>query len=78
MPAAHGLPVQGDYEYYLSKNEGEAAKMEVKAAKAAQILRENTKSKSKMTKAEKMQSKKDKAREFNSAAAGTSKRNVKK
>eukprot|EP00878_Enallax_costatus_P018023 GHUV01018949.1.p2 GENE.GHUV01018949.1~~GHUV01018949.1.p2 ORF type:complete len:164 (+),score=52.90 GHUV01018949.1:1293-1784(+) len=65
---------QGDYEYYLTKNETEAAKMEVKQQRAAAIEKENTKSKSKMTKAEKERLKKEKAKAFNEAAAGKSKR----
>eukprot|EP00879_Flechtneria_rotunda_P025090 GHRR01026640.1.p1 GENE.GHRR01026640.1~~GHRR01026640.1.p1 ORF type:complete len:131 (-),score=41.47 GHRR01026640.1:532-924(-) len=65
---------QGDYEYYLSKNETEAVKMEVKQARAAAVEKANTKAKSKMTKAEKERLKKDKAKAFNDAAAGKSKR----
>lgn len=65
---------QGDYEYYLTKNETEAAKMEVKQQRAATIEKSNTKAKSKMTKAEKERLKKDKAKSFNEAAAGKSKR----
>lgn len=64
----------GDYEYYLSKNETEAEKMAVKEARAKAIEQSQTKAKSKMTKAEKERMKKDKAKAFNDAAAGKSKR----
>ena len=50
--------IQGDYDYFLSKNEDEAEKMEAKDAKAAAIEEGATKAKSKMTKAEKERLKK--------------------
>ncbi|KAG2431609.1 hypothetical protein HYH02_013302 [Chlamydomonas schloesseri] len=59
---------QGDYDYYLSKNEDEAAKMEEKEAKVKEIEKDNIKAKSKMTKAEKERLKKEKAKAFH---AGT-------
>ncbi|GLI58502.1 hypothetical protein VaNZ11_000233, partial [Volvox africanus] len=59
---------QGDYEYYLSKNEDEAAKMEEKEAKMKEIEKDNVKAKSKMTKAEKERLKKDKAKAFHAQA----------
>ena len=65
--------LQGDYDYFLSKNEVEAEKMEVKAVREKKVAAENTKAKSKMTKAEKERSKKDKAKAFNEAAAGKGK-----
>ncbi|GBF90920.1 ABC transporter F family member-like [Raphidocelis subcapitata] len=65
--------VEGDYEYFLSKNEAEADKMAAKEAKAAAIEKSTAKSKSKMTKAEKEKLKKDKAKAFNTAAAGKGK-----
>jgi hypothetical protein len=46
----------------------------VKEARAAAIEKSNTKAKSKMTKAEKERMKKDKAKAFNEAASGKSKR----
>uniref|UniRef100_A0A383WHR1 ABC transporter domain-containing protein n=1 Tax=Tetradesmus obliquus TaxID=3088 RepID=A0A383WHR1_TETOB len=65
---------QGDYEYYLEKNETEAEKMAVKAAKAKAVEQAAIKAKSKMSKAERERQKKDKAKAFNEAAAGKSSR----
>ncbi|KAF6252209.1 P-loop containing nucleoside triphosphate hydrolase protein [Scenedesmus sp. NREL 46B-D3] len=65
---------QGDYEYYLSKNDTEAEKMAVKAAKVKAVEQSAIKAKSKMSKAERERQKKDKAKAFNDAAAGKSKR----
>lgn len=64
---------QGDYDYFLSKNEAEAEKMAAKEAKAAAIEKGAVKAKSKMTKAEKERLKKEKAKAFNDAAAGKGK-----
>jgi hypothetical protein len=60
----------GDYEYYLSKHEAEAVKMEAKFARAAAIEKSQTKAKSKMSKAEKERARKEKGKAFNEAAAG--------
>jgi hypothetical protein len=65
---------QGDYEYYLTKNETEAEKMAVKAAKVKAVEQSAIKAKSKMSKAERERQKKEKAKAFNDAAAGKSKR----
>ncbi|EFJ51883.1 hypothetical protein VOLCADRAFT_56598 [Volvox carteri f. nagariensis] len=59
---------QGDYEYYLSKNEDEAVKMQEKEAKVKEIEKDNIKAKSKMTKAEKERLKKEKAKAFHAQA----------
>jgi ATPase subunit of ABC transporter with duplicated ATPase domains len=64
----------GDYEYYLTKNETEAEKMAVKAARVKAVEQSAIKAKSKMSKAERERQKKDKAKAFNDAAAGKSKR----
>jgi hypothetical protein len=48
----------------LQKNGNEAQKMAVKAERQKKIVQENTKSKSKMSKAEKKAAKKLKAQEF--------------
>jgi hypothetical protein len=61
-PRAPPITHQGDYEYFLSKNEDEADKMAVKEAKAAAIEKSGIKAKSKMTKAEKEKLKKEKAK----------------
>eukprot|EP01023_Acetabularia_acetabulum_P062333 TRINITY_DN7661_c0_g5_i1.p1 TRINITY_DN7661_c0_g5~~TRINITY_DN7661_c0_g5_i1.p1 ORF type:complete len:680 (-),score=114.48 TRINITY_DN7661_c0_g5_i1:133-2112(-) len=60
---------EGDYEYFLQKNEQEAEKMAVKEEKAKKIKQENIKSKSKMSKAEKARLKKEKGRAFNQQPA---------
>ncbi|KXZ43852.1 hypothetical protein GPECTOR_79g131 [Gonium pectorale] len=65
---------QGDYDYYLSKNVDEAAKMEEKEAKVKEIEKDNIKAKSKMTKAEKERLKKDKAKAFHSQAESKKKK----
>jgi ATPase subunit of ABC transporter with duplicated ATPase domains len=65
---------QGDYEYYLTKNETEAEKMAAKAAKVKAVEQSAIKAKSKMSKAERERQKKEKAKAFNDAAAGKSKR----
>jgi len=62
--------VGGDYEYLLEKNEDEAARMQVKEAKARAVEQASTKAKSNMSKAQREQIKKDKAKAFNAAAAG--------
>lgn len=41
-------PAQGDYEYYLTKNDDEAAKMEEKAERAKEVEKDNIKAKSKV------------------------------
>jgi ATPase subunit of ABC transporter with duplicated ATPase domains len=64
---------QGDYDYFLSKNEDEAEKMAVKEAKAVEVEKSQVKAKSKMTRAEKERLKKEKAKAFNEAAAGKGK-----
>jgi len=56
---------EGDYEYFLEKDD-EAAEKEVQRAKARkEVEKSNIKAKSKMSKAEKAMLKKQKAREFN-------------
>jgi ATPase subunit of ABC transporter with duplicated ATPase domains len=64
------VDVGGDYEYLLEKNADEAARMEVKEAKARAVELASTKAKSHMSKAQKEKLKKDKAKAFNAAAAG--------
>eukprot|EP01025_Chloroclados_australasicus_P020892 TRINITY_DN2198_c0_g2_i3.p1 TRINITY_DN2198_c0_g2~~TRINITY_DN2198_c0_g2_i3.p1 ORF type:complete len:699 (+),score=100.85 TRINITY_DN2198_c0_g2_i3:90-2099(+) len=60
---------EGDYQYFLEKNDQEAEKMAVKEEKAKRIEQANIKSKSKMSKAEKARLKKEKGRAFNQQAA---------
>jgi len=55
---------QGDYDEFLEKNDDEAAKMEEKVGKAKKIEQDNIKATSKMSKAEKMKLKKEKAKQF--------------
>lgn len=38
----------GDYEYYLSQNQAEAVKMEVKEERSKEIIKDNIKAKSKV------------------------------
>lgn len=64
----------GDYDYYLQKNDVEAEKMAVKEAKAAVITASTIKSTSKMSKAEKVAQKKQKAKEFEAQKGGTKKK----
>ena len=59
---------EGDYGRFLDKNEGEAEKMAAKEARAKATAQDQTKAKSKMSKAEKMLAKKDKAKSFASGA----------
>ncbi|KAG2485398.1 hypothetical protein HYH03_015884 [Edaphochlamys debaryana] len=65
---------QGDYDYYLSKNTDEAAKMEEKEARVKEIEKDNIKAKSKMTKAEKERAKKEKAKAFHAGAEAKKKK----
>jgi len=54
----------------LEKNADEAARMELKEAKAKAIEQATTKAKSHMSKAQKEKLKKEKAKAFNAASAG--------
>uniref|UniRef100_A0A7S0RCQ2 Uncharacterized protein n=1 Tax=Pyramimonas obovata TaxID=1411642 RepID=A0A7S0RCQ2_9CHLO len=60
---------EGDYQYFLESNDEAAEKEQRFAEKEAQIAKGNIKAKSKMSKAEKMKLKKDKARNFGGAGA---------
>lgn len=55
---------KGNYDYYLTMNDKEAAKMVVKEEKAKEIEKENIKAKSKTSRAEKERQKKEKAKQF--------------
>eukprot|EP00242_Pyramimonas_sp_CCMP2087_P017790 CAMPEP_0198213512 /NCGR_PEP_ID=MMETSP1445-20131203/28911_1 /TAXON_ID=36898 /ORGANISM="Pyramimonas sp., Strain CCMP2087" /LENGTH=718 /DNA_ID=CAMNT_0043888171 /DNA_START=76 /DNA_END=2232 /DNA_ORIENTATION=+ len=55
---------EGDYQYFLESNEEAAAKEERFNAKEEEVRKDNIKAKSKMSKAEKMKLKKEKARDF--------------
>ena len=58
----------GDYEYYLSRNEAAAERQEEKDDAVREVEKSQIIAKSKMSKAEKMAAKKDKARSFNESA----------
>jgi len=60
------IAYDGDYEYFLEKNETEAERMEELETKKKEVEKKNIKAKSKISKAEKARAKKDKARSFNS------------
>lgn len=64
---------KGDYEYFLEQNDGEAAKMEVKEERQREVAKDNIKAKSKMSKAQKEQMKRDKAKQFHAAQEGAKK-----
>ena len=55
---------EGDYAYYLSKNDKAGARDEILAAKKKEIEKTQIVSKSKMSKAEKAKLKKEKAKAF--------------
>jgi hypothetical protein len=64
------MPARADF---LSKNEGAAAMAAVAADKASEQAKSQIIAKSKMSKAEKLQDKKEKAKAFNNAAAAKKK-----
>ena len=59
---------EGDYAYYLSKNDKAGARDEILAAKKKEIEKTQIVSKSKMSKAEKAKLKKEKAKAFGSGS----------
>jgi ATPase subunit of ABC transporter with duplicated ATPase domains len=59
----------GDYDYFLSKNEDEAARAAVAEEKASEVAKSQIVAKSKMSRAEKEKAKKEKAKAFNTQAA---------
>eukprot|EP01026_Neomeris_dumetosa_P057442 TRINITY_DN528_c0_g2_i2.p1 TRINITY_DN528_c0_g2~~TRINITY_DN528_c0_g2_i2.p1 ORF type:complete len:439 (-),score=81.31 TRINITY_DN528_c0_g2_i2:305-1567(-) len=60
---------EGDYEYFLGKNQQEAGKMAVKEERTKKIEQSTVKAKSKMSKAQKARLKKEKGRAFNQQAS---------
>jgi ATPase subunit of ABC transporter with duplicated ATPase domains len=56
---------EGDYEYFLEKNEDEAERIEELETKQREVEKSNIVAKSKLSKAEKMKAKKEKAKDFN-------------
>eukprot|EP00899_Mesostigma_viride_P003507 jgi/Mesvir1/13157/Mv06125-RA.1 len=70
---------EGDYDYYLYKNETVAAKEAEREAAALEIEKENIKAKSKMSKAEKLAIKKQKAQSYQANnAKGKQNKNAKR